>query len=80
MTAYATSHGFASTTSASAESRSHDDDMLTFALALKDKGVPIPEIAKKLTVKAGKNAGKSPSVALLYRAFSEAETDDAPTQ
>ncbi|MFA3843301.1 hypothetical protein [Streptomyces aureus] len=54
--------------------------MLTFALALKDKGVPIPEIAKKLTVKAGKNAGKSPSVALLYRAFSEAETDDAPTQ
>ncbi|MGW0937783.1 recombinase family protein [Streptomyces sp. NPDC002666] len=26
-----------------------DDDSLTFAAALKDKGVPVPEIAKKLT-------------------------------
>ncbi|MGI5291987.1 recombinase family protein [Nonomuraea polychroma] len=42
-----------------------DDDMLTFAVALKDKGVPVPEIAKKLTIKVGKNAGKSPSVASL---------------
>jgi DNA invertase Pin-like site-specific DNA recombinase len=50
-----------------------DDDMLTFAFALKDKGVPVPEIAKKLTIKTGKNAGKSPSVASLYRALAEAE-------
>ncbi|MFD9069804.1 recombinase family protein [Streptomyces lasiicapitis] len=50
-----------------------DDDMLTFALALKDKGVPVPEIAKKLTIKVGKNAGKSPSPASLYRALAEAE-------
>ncbi|MFD3676860.1 recombinase family protein [Streptomyces sp. NPDC058613] len=52
-----------------------DDDMLTFAVALKDKGVPVPvpEIAKKLTIKVGKNAGKSPSVASLYRALAEAE-------
>ncbi|MFE9968453.1 hypothetical protein [Streptomyces sp. NPDC005525] len=50
-----------------------DDDMLTFAVALKDKGVPVPEIAKKLTIKVGKNAGKSPSVASLYRALTEAE-------
>ena len=28
-----------------------DDDSLTFALALKDKGVPVPDIAKKLTIK-----------------------------
>jgi hypothetical protein len=34
--------------------------MLTFAVALKDKGVPVPDIAKKLTIKVGKNAGKSP--------------------
>ncbi|MFJ4953018.1 hypothetical protein [Streptomyces sp. NPDC088760] len=47
--------------------------MLTFAVALKDKGVPVPEIAKKLTIKTGKNAGKSPSVASLYRALAEAE-------
>jgi DNA invertase Pin-like site-specific DNA recombinase len=50
-----------------------DVDMLTFAVALKDKGVPAPEIAKKLVIKTGKNAGKHPSVASLYRAFAEAE-------
>jgi hypothetical protein len=37
-----------------------DDDMLLFAQALKDKGTPIPEIAKKLSIKTGKNAGKHP--------------------
>lgn len=50
-----------------------EDDMLIFTVALKDKGVPVPEIAKKLTIKVGKNAGKSPSVASLYRALAEAE-------
>lgn len=54
-----------------------DDDMLIFARALKDKGVPVPEIAKKLTIKTGKNAGKHPSVASLYRALAEAEATDA---
>ncbi|WP_234426251.1 recombinase family protein [Streptomyces kebangsaanensis] len=54
-----------------------DDDSLTFAVALKDKGVPVPEIAKKLTIKTGKNAGKHPSVASLYRALAEAEQADA---
>lgn len=37
-----------------------DDDMLTFAVALKNKGVPVPDIAKKLTIKTGKNAGATP--------------------
>jgi hypothetical protein len=46
--------------------------MLTFAVALKDKGAPVLVIAKKLT-RTGKNAGKSPSVASLYRALAEAE-------
>jgi hypothetical protein len=41
--------------------------------ALKDKGVPVPDIAKKLTIKTGKYAGKSPSAASLYRALAEAE-------
>lgn len=54
--------------------------MLTFALALKAKGVPVPEIAGKLTIKTGKNAGKSPSVASLYRALAEAEEADAATE
>lgn len=40
---------------------------------MKAKGVPVPDIAKKLTVKTGKNAGSSPSVASLYRALAEAE-------
>jgi len=44
-----------------------------FAQALKDKGTPIPDIAKKLVIKSGKNAGQHPSVASLYRAFAEAE-------
>ncbi|WP_433411241.1 recombinase family protein [Microtetraspora malaysiensis] len=52
-----------------------DEDMLTFAQALKDKGVPVPEIAKKITIKTGKNAGRHPSVASLYRAFADAEPD-----
>lgn len=55
-----------------------DDDMLTFALALKDKGVPVPDIANKLTIKTGKNTGKHPSVASLYRAL--AETEQAATE
>ena len=54
--------------------------MLTFAVALKDKGVPVPEIAKKLTIKTGKNVGKHPSVASLYRALAEAEEADAPDE
>jgi DNA invertase Pin-like site-specific DNA recombinase len=53
-----------------------DDDMLTFAAALRDKGVPMPEIAGKLTIKSGKNAGKPPSVASLYRALAEAGAED----
>jgi len=54
-----------------------DDDSLLLALALKDRGVPVPEIAKKLTIKTGKNAGEHPSVASVYRALAEAEEDGA---
>lgn len=35
--------------------------------------MPVLDIAKKLTIKTGKNAGSSPSVAFLYRALAEAE-------
>jgi hypothetical protein len=31
--------------------------MLLFARALRDQGTPVPDIAKKLPVKTGKNAG-----------------------
>lgn len=50
-----------------------DDDMLTFAVALRDQGVPVPDIAQKLTIKTGKNAGKSPSADSRYRALAEAD-------
>lgn len=51
-----------------------DEDMLTFARALKDKGIPVPEIARKLTIKSGKNAGQHPSIASVYRALAETGT------
>jgi hypothetical protein len=47
--------------------------MLTFALALRDKGVPLPDIAAKLTIKTGKNAGRHPSVASVYRALADVD-------
>ncbi|MCC9705292.1 hypothetical protein E4N62_08500 [Streptomyces sp. MNU76] len=37
------------------------------------KGVPGPEIAGKLTIKTGKNAGQHPSVASVHRALADAE-------
>jgi DNA invertase Pin-like site-specific DNA recombinase len=52
-----------------------DDDMLLFARALRDQGTPVPEIAKKLTIKTGKNEGKNPSVASVYRALAEAPVE-----
>ncbi|KAF0957049.1 recombinase family protein [Rhodococcus sp. T7] len=36
------------------------DDMLIFARALKDKGTPTSDIAEKLVIKTGKNAGRHP--------------------
>ncbi|ORT49009.1 recombinase family protein [Frankia sp. KB5] len=54
-----------------------DDDMLVFARALKDRGIPMPKIAGKLTIKTGKNAGKHPSVASLYRALADNATPSA---
>jgi hypothetical protein len=45
---------------------------------VKDKGVPVPEIARKLTLKTGKNAGQHPSVASVCRALAEAEETGAP--
>ncbi|TYC08758.1 recombinase family protein [Actinomadura syzygii] len=50
-----------------------DEDMLIFALALRAKGVAVPDIAQKLTIKTGANAGKNPSVASVYRALADAD-------
>jgi len=48
-----------------------DDDMLLFARALREQGTSIPDIVRKLTIKTGKNTGKHPSVASLYRALAD---------
>lgn len=48
-----------------------DDEMLATARALRDQGVPVSEIAGRLTIRTGKNAGRHPSVASLYRALAE---------
>ncbi len=51
------------------------DDMLLFARALRDQGVTMPEIAKKLTIKTGKNKDRHPSVASRYRALADDSED-----
>lgn len=48
-----------------------DEDDVLFARALRDKGTPMPDIVKKLTIKTGKNVGQHPSIATLYRVLAE---------
>ena len=48
-----------------------DEDDVLFARTLREKGTPMPDIVKKLTIKTGKNAGQHPSVASLYRALTD---------
>lgn len=48
-----------------------DDDDVLLARALREKGTSMPDIVKKLTIKTGKNAGRHPSVASLYRALAD---------
>jgi len=55
-----------------------DPDMLVFARALRAQGTPMPEIAAKLNIKTGKNAGKHPSVASLYRALADQDPQHPP--
>ncbi|MEU6010137.1 hypothetical protein ACH4ND_18110 [Streptomyces sp. NPDC017179] len=38
------------------------------------QGAPVPEIARKLVITSGKNQGKRPSVATVYRILAE-DTD-----
>jgi DNA invertase Pin-like site-specific DNA recombinase len=60
-----------------------DDDMLIFARALHAAGTPVPQIVDKLVISTGKNTGKHPSVASVYRALADdpdidfADTDSA---
>ncbi|MFF9454981.1 hypothetical protein [Streptomyces flaveolus] len=45
--------------------------MAAYAQSLRANGVPVPEIARKLVITSGKNQGKRPSVAAVYRILAE---------
>ncbi|MGH6655084.1 MAG: recombinase family protein [Actinocrinis sp.] len=51
--------------------RALDDGMLALARRLRGEGVPVAEIAERLTIATGKNAGRHPSAASVYRALAE---------
>ncbi len=55
--------------------RVFDEVMLAMARRLYNEGVPVPVIAQRLVISTGKNAGRHPSLASVYRALSE---PDAP--
>jgi DNA invertase Pin-like site-specific DNA recombinase len=51
--------------------RALDVEMVARARQLRDEGVAVPEIAGQLLITTGKNAGRHPSVASVYRALAE---------
>ena len=55
--------------------RVFDEEMLSQARRLRDEGRPVPEIARALTIASGRNAGRHPSLASVYRALSDAEAE-----
>ncbi len=55
-----------------------DDAMLALARRLRDQGVPVPGIARQLVIPAGRNAGRHPSPATVYRALAEPEPIGSP--
>jgi DNA invertase Pin-like site-specific DNA recombinase len=48
-----------------------DEDMLALARGLRDQGVSVPEIARRLVIPHGRNAGHRPSLASVYRALAQ---------
>ncbi|MBT2225074.1 recombinase family protein [Nonomuraea sp. NEAU-A123] len=55
-----------------------DDDMIAYARTLRARGVAVPDIARKLVIPAGKNKGRHPSVASVYRVLVDGESAAAP--
>jgi DNA invertase Pin-like site-specific DNA recombinase len=56
-----------------------DGDLLAEARRLRDQGLPVPEIARRLVIPAGRNAGSHPSLATVYRALAEPEPIASPS-
>jgi DNA invertase Pin-like site-specific DNA recombinase len=55
--------------------RVFDEEMTAAALAMRDQGMSVPEIAASLVIPEGKNAGQHPSLASVYRVLAEADAD-----
>ncbi|MEV4020754.1 hypothetical protein AB0J35_60785 [Nonomuraea angiospora] len=55
-----------------------DDDMIAYARSLRARGVAVPDIARKLIIPTGKNAGRHPSPASVYRVL--ADDDEIPAR
>lgn len=53
--------------------RLFDAEMVARARQLRDEGVAVAEIAERLVIATGRNAGGHPSVASVYRALAEGE-------
>ncbi|MFG1703470.1 recombinase family protein [Nonomuraea sp. M3C6] len=50
-----------------------DADMIAYARSLRKRGVAVPDIAGKLVIATGKNKGRHPSVASVYRALADGD-------
>jgi DNA invertase Pin-like site-specific DNA recombinase len=53
--------------------RVFDQEMTAAALAMRSRGMGVPEIAARLVIPEGKNAGQHPSLASVYRALADAD-------
>jgi DNA invertase Pin-like site-specific DNA recombinase len=53
--------------------RVFDGEMTAAALAMREQGMAVPEIAARLVIPEGKNAGRHPSLASVYRALADAD-------
>ena len=54
--------------------RVFDEEMTAAALAMRDQGMSVPEIAASLVIAEGKNAGQHPSLASVYRVLADTDT------
>lgn len=55
--------------------RVFDAEMTAAAMAMREQGMGVPEIAAGLVIPHGKNAGQHPSLASVYRALADADAD-----
>ena len=57
--------------------RVFDAEMTAAALAMREQGMGVPEIAASLVIPDGRSAGRHPSLASVYRALADADAGTA---